>query len=154
MRDFAIPGQYIVDADVTGEGLIDYKTERKSLAVGVRDSDNHAPDINGIFDTGAQSVCFKIGYPARFGFTKIGRASVSGANGTAEADVWRGHFILQMFAKKYYQPTLIECKNITIWETNLPKSVDVLIGQPIIKLFDFHVWAGFKGVTLEKPKVS
>ena len=154
MRDFPVPGQYVVDSDVTGEGLIDYKTERSSLVVEVRDQYNHAPSINGIFDTGAQSVCFKKGIPQRFSFAKIGRANVSGANGKAEADVWRGNFVFLLYEKKYYQPTLIQCKNITVWETNLPGSVDVLIGQPIIKLFDFHVWPGFKGVTLEKPKVA
>ena len=152
LRASPVPGRYVLDdIEVSSKPIheIDYQHECRSLAVDVLNShiEKGWPSINGIFDTGAQSVCLKTGIPSRWGFTNMGHAKVSGANGTASANVWRGDIKIDVSG-------IILLKNVVVWETNLPGSIEALIGQPVIKLFEFKVWAGFKGVTLERPKVA
>ena len=158
MRNFPVPGRYAQDIEVSrpelvfrdldaaGKYEIDYTTTRRSLPVDVQDADGHMPRVDGIFDTGAQSVCLKTGLPKKWGFTKVGHAKVMGATGQATAVIWRGGLMLHL------NKDVLKFQNVVCWETNLPGMVDVLIGQPIIKLFEFKVWAGFKGVTLNRVK--
>ena len=151
MRDFAIPERIRrADAAVAMEPLhqIDYRRSCRQLDVPVFSAhiEHGMPSIRGIFDTGASSVCLKTGIPERWGMTSHGKVRVQGANGTAEATVWRGDIKLAV-------GKIILVQNICVWETHLPGTVDALIGQPIIKLFKFIVWPGFRGVTLKRPKV-
>lgn len=128
---------------------IDYHHEVRSLGVRVKPTNAQTSPVNGIFDTGAQSVCLKNGLPLKWGFTQVGEAHVSGATGSAPAKIWRGDLMLS-----FDNGRALTFRKIVAWETALPGKTDALIGQPIIKLFDFEVWQDFKGVTLWLNKMA
>ena len=154
MRHLSIPQEHIMPVlldEAQAKALlfeIDYLHEVRSLGVRVKPTNAQTPPVNGIFDTGAQSVCLKTGLPLKWGFTQIGEANVSGATGSAVAKIWRGDLILKFDKKE------LTCRQVVAWETALPGKTDALIGQPIIKLFEFKVWQGFKGISARLPNTN
>ena len=121
-------------------GQIDYKKTVRSLRV---DVDADKGGYRGIFDTGAQSLCVHQGLPKSEGWIKVGESVVSGAIGSTTVGIYRCHFTLV-----FDDGAKVFVKSANCFEVPLPGETDVLVGQPIIKLFEFKVWKDFKGLTV------
>lgn len=123
---------------------ITYSAPVPSLYVGVKDGALKHPMIHGIFDTGAQGVCLRTGLPKKWGFEKIGETKVSGAVSSTAVGIYTGSLSLCLGSDK-----TLRFDSVVAWESPLPGDVEALIGQPIIKLFNFEVVKGFTCVVLK-----
>ena len=119
---------------------IDYKKSLRSLHIPVG---GKSQSYTGIFDTGAQSICVHAGIPEHEDWSKVGESVVSGAVGSEKVSVYRGGFDLK------FDNSYIHVINANLIGVPLPGDTQFLIGQPLIKLFEFIVWKDFKGVSLD-----
>lgn len=101
-------------------------------------------DADGIFDTGAQSVCVKKSFAEKMRWSKVGSAKVSGAVSTTEADIYLGDITI-----KFDDGDNFRVKGIHVWGVDMPGEINVLVGQPIISLGRFVVRKGFTGVVFD-----
>ena len=156
LREIPIPAHHVRDTAIASPYVkghkkfsIDYKHEVRSLYVEARlmpsdDAQHPLPSkyIHGIFDSGAQSVCVQKGLPAKYTWTKIGSADVAGATGTSKADIYKGSFEL------FFNEGCLQIHDAVVWECSLPGQTQILVGQPVIRLFDFKIAKGFNRIDL------
>lgn len=138
MPDFVEDVSTVVPADNQVHKLyIDYKKEVRSLFVKVRfgkDAGLH----QGIFDSGAQSVCIQ--HDISIGLPVIGQAVVNGATGATHANIVKGSFHL------VFDNGELTINDAPMFAVPLPGNVSFLIGQPVIKKFNFDIAKGFNRI--------
>lgn len=148
MPDFVEDMSIVVPTDSTiNKFSINYGREVRSLFVSVRlieerDDSNTGP-AKGIFDSGAQSVCISEDKAKHFEYPVVGHAVVNGATGTTKAEIVRGDFHI------IFDNGELMVREAPMFSVPLPGDVDILIGQPIIKHFDFEIGKGFKRIDVK-----
>lgn len=130
--------------------VLQYDKPKRSLTIDIKLSHPEAkvqPQIiNGVIDTGAQSLCIHEDLPNKFGWKRVGTSSVSGANGRAMVGVWRGSLTL------IFDNNQLVLSNQLFLEAALPGTVQALIGQPFIKNFVTTIFKDFRGVKFNNEK--